>query len=244
MTAVAAVDVRNVSKTFGVSKALDDVSMSIPTGSSVALAGRNGAGKSTLISVITGVLRPDEGAVEFSGDAEGGGIGCVYQKSTLVPDLSAAENLMLNAYPRAKWGGVDWRRLRQRGEQILDEWNCAHLADTVVKELDPVDRKIVEICRVLSHAPSVLLLDEPTAGLDYAGAQRLFEHMREARSRGVSLLYVSHHLDEAFDVCDRTTVLRDGRVVLEDSADGSTPVDLPLRSGDLLRLRSPDIVLG
>ncbi|WP_425822858.1 sugar ABC transporter ATP-binding protein [Microbacterium sp. DT81.1] len=203
------------------------MSMQIPAGSSVALAGRNGAGKSTLISVITGVLRPDEGVVEFGSAAEeGGGVGCVYQKSTLVPDLTAAENLMINAYPRSRWGGVDWRKLRQRGAEILDEWDCAHLADTLVNELEPVDRKIVEICRVLSHSPSVLLLDEPTAGLDYAGAQRLFAHVREARSRGVSLLYVSHHLDEAFDVCDRTTVLRDGRVVLDCALEGLSVSDI------------------
>lgn len=226
-TATASVEVRNVSKTFGVSKALDDVSLTIPSGSSVALNGRNGAGKSTLISIITGVLRPDEGTVEFSGAAQAaGGIGCVYQKSTLVPELTAAENLALGAYPRQRWGAVDWRTVRRRGEQILDEWDCGHVADSLVRDLEPVDKKIVEICRVLSLSPSVLLLDEPTAGLDYSGAQRLFSHIREARSRGVSLLYVSHHLDEAFDVCDRTTVLRDGRVVLDRSLDGITVADI------------------
>lgn len=222
-----AVDVRNITKTFGVSKALDNVSMTIPTGSSVALIGRNGAGKSTLISIITGVTRADEGTVEFSGEAQGaGGVGCVYQKSTLVTELTAAENLMLNAYPRHAWGGVNWGKVRKQGAAILDSWNCGHLADVPVNELEPVERKIVEICRVLSHDPSVLLLDEPTAGLDYAGAQRLFDHIREARSRGVSLLYVSHHLDESFDVCDRATVLRDGRVVLNRELDGLNVSDI------------------
>lgn len=222
-----AVDVRNITKIFGVSKALDDVSMTIPQGSSVALIGRNGAGKSTLISIITGVTRADEGTVHFSGAAqESGGIGCVYQKSTLVTELTAAENLMLNAYPRRAWGGVDWAKVRKQGAEILDEWDCGRLADTPVHELEPVERKIVEICRVLSHDPSVLLLDEPTAGLDYAGAQRLFEHIGTARERGVSLLYVSHHLDEAFDVCDRTTVLRDGHVVLDRELAGLSMSDI------------------
>lgn len=223
----AAVDVRNVSKSFGMSRALDGVSMTVPAGSSVALIGRNGAGKSTLISVITGVLKPDSGSVVFSGAAsQANGVGCVYQKSTLVPDLTAAENIMLNAYPRRHWGGVDWGKVRQRGTEILDEWDCGEIANDLVRDLEPVDKKIVEICRVLSHAPSVLLLDEPTAGLDYAGAQRLFTHMREARNRGVSLLYVSHHLDESFDVCDRTTVLRDGKVVLDRSLSGMTVPDI------------------
>jgi simple sugar transport system ATP-binding protein len=223
----AAVEVRNVSKSFGMSRALDNVSMIVPSGSSVALIGRNGAGKSTLISVITGVLRPDAGSVEFSNAAsQANGVGCVYQKSALVPGLTAAENIMLNAYPRHGWGGVDWRKVRKRGTEILDEWDCGRIADNLVGDLEPVDKKIVEICRVLSHAPSVLLLDEPTAGLDYAGAQRLFSHMREAKNRGVSLLYVSHHLDEAFDVCDHTTVLRDGKVVLDRSLSGMTIPDI------------------
>ena len=221
VTASPAVEVKNVSKSFGVSRALDDVSLAIPAGSSLGLIGRNGAGKSTLIAIITGVLRQDSGSVEFDGAvAEAGGIGCVYQKSTLVPELTAAENILLNAYPRTALGTVNWREVSRRGSAILEEWGCGDIADRVVSELEPVDRKIVEICRVLAGKPSLLLLDEPTAGLDYAGTQRLFAHMREARARGVTLLYVSHHLDEVFEICEWATVLRDGRVVLDRSLEG------------------------
>lgn len=217
----------NVSKSFGANRVLKDVSMTIPTGSSVALVGRNGAGKSTLISIITGVLRPDQGSVEFdSTNSESTSIGCVYQNSTLIPELTAAENLMLNTYPRHPWGGVNWGKVQAQGREILGEWNIAHLANVLVRDLEPVERKIVEICRVLSQSPNVLLLDEPTAGLDFDGAQRLFAHVRTARERGVSLLYVSHHLDESFEVCDRTTVLRDGGVALDRPLQGLTVSDV------------------
>ena len=227
VTAPPAVEVKHVSKSFGMSRALSDVSLSIPAGSSVGLIGRNGAGKSTLISIVTGVLRPDSGIVEFGGaTSEAGRIGCVYQKSTLVPELTAAENVLLNAYPRTSIGTVDWKEVRRRGRAILREWECADIAERLVSELDPVDRKIVEICRVLATEPSLLLLDEPTAGLDYAGAQRLFDHIREAQARGVTLLYVSHHLDEVFDVCDWATVLRDGQVVMNQSLEGVQTSDI------------------
>lgn len=220
-----AVRVKDVSKSFGANRALEDVSMTIKKGSSLALVGRNGAGKSTLISVITGMLPPDSGSVEFELSDQISGIGCVFQRSTLVAELSAAENIMLNNYPR-KLGVVNWRELAARGRRILAEWDCEHISDKPVSSLAPVERKIVEICRALSRNPSVLLLDEPTAGLDYAGAQRLFARIREAQERGVSILYVSHHLEEIFEICDSTTVLRDGRVVLDRELEGMSIRDL------------------
>ena len=219
------VAVCGVSKSFGASRALLDVSLTIPRGRSRALVGRNGAGKSTLISIITGIVMPDTGTVQFA-DARGQSrIECVYQRSTLVPGLTAAENVMLNNYPR-RLGLVDWGRTRAAGRDILAEWNCAHVADQPAEKLAPVERKIVEICRALSRNPGVLLLDEPTAGLDYAGAQHLFERVRQAQERQVSIIYVSHHLEEVFDVCDDTTVLRDGQVVLDRDLSGMNMRDL------------------
>ena len=212
----AAVRATGISKSFGANRALNDVTLTIKKGSSLALVGRNGAGKSTLISIITGMLSPDAGTVEF-GLADGSaGVECVFQRSTLVPGLSAAENIMLNRYPR-RLGMVDWKRLARRGEELLAEWDCAAISNKPVESLAPVERKIVEICRALSRKPSVLLLDEPTAGLDYAGAQRLFKRLRESQERSVSVLYVSHHLEEVFDVCDHAVALRDGSVVLDRS---------------------------
>lgn len=220
-----AVRVNGVSKAFGRNRALDKVSLTIEKGSSLALLGRNGAGKSTLISIITGIHPPDAGTVEFGSRGRSAGVECVFQRSTLVPALTAAENIMLNNYPK-RGGMVDWKRLSRRGRDILADWDCANIVDAPVETLAPVERKIIEICRALSRNPSVLLLDEPTAGLDFAGGQRLFKWIREARDRGVSLLYVSHHLEEIFEVCDQTTVLRDGRVVLDRALDGMSIRDL------------------
>lgn len=228
----------HVSKTFGVTKALDDVSMSVQPGSAVALLGRNGAGKSTLIAIMTGLLKPDEGTVQFPEAQEGARpVGCVYQRSALIPGLSAAENIAVNRFPRRRSGLIHWTEVRRAGRELLAEWNCASISDTLVEDLDPVDRKVVEICRVLSLNPRVLLLDEPTAGLDYGGAQRLFGHIEAAKRQGVGVVYVSHHLQECFDVCDSATVLRDGRVVMESSLEG-------LSVSDLVRAMVGDSVVG
>jgi len=221
----AALQVTNVSMTFGVTKALSDVSMRVDNGSSVALVGRNGAGKSTLVSVITGLLNPDSGTVEFHGHGAQQ-VGCVYQRSTLIPWLTAAENISLQRFPRNRLGLVDWPRLRGTGRELLSEWNCERIANSIVADLEPVERKVVEICRVLSLDPNVLVLDEPTAGLDFGGAKKLFGHIQDARARGVAIVYVSHHLQEIFEVCDRTTVLRDGRVVFDESLSGLSVSDV------------------
>jgi simple sugar transport system ATP-binding protein len=228
MTAPVTTSVRveNVSKVFGVNVALDRVSMTIDRGTSLALAGRNGAGKSTLIAVITGMLNPTSGSVTIDATAASSGLGCVYQRSTLAPGLTASENIMLNNYPLALAGRIDWRKARRVGREMLAEWDCAQIADTPVERLAPVERKIVEICRALSRNPSVLLLDEPTAGLDYGSAQRLFARIRELQQKDVSVLYVSHHLEESFDVCDKTVVLRDGRVVMDRALKGLAVCDL------------------
>ncbi|MGF9648824.1 sugar ABC transporter ATP-binding protein [Pseudarthrobacter oxydans] len=236
MTASPAVQIRGVSKSFGVVKALTNVELTVERGASLALLGRNGAGKSTLISIVTGLQTPDTGVVQF-GDREPGdrrGVGCVYQKSTLVPGLTAAENIALNRYPRTSVGSIDWREVKRRGKERLDEWGCGHVADRRIEDLDSVDRKIVEICRVISADPDVLLLDEPTAGLDFGGAQRLFASIERARRKGVSIIYVSHHLEEVFEVCDTTAVLRDGKVVLNQRLDG-------LRVGDLVTAMVGDV---
>jgi simple sugar transport system ATP-binding protein len=222
MSSPAAVQVKSVSKSFGVTRALSNVSLTVDRGSSVALLGRNGAGKSTLVSIITGLLSPDAGTVQFGDDEQTDqrGVGCVYQKSTLVGGLTAAENISLHHFPRSRAGLVDWPTVRRIGRERLSEWNCEHISDKLVDDLDPVERKIVEICRILSLDPHVLLLDEPTAGLDHGGTQRLFARIHEARQRGVSIVYVSHHLEEVFEVCEKATVLRDGEVVLDQSLSG------------------------
>jgi simple sugar transport system ATP-binding protein len=224
-----AITVTGVSKAFGPTQALSDVSLAIDRGESRALIGKNGAGKSTLMAILTGLLRPDAGTVQVT-DEEGGSafatVGCVYQRSTLIPAATAAENIALARFPTTGLGLIRWNAVRRDAVALLAEWDCGHLADTAVEEMDPLERKIVEICRVLSLGPKVLLLDEPTAGLDMTATERLFRHITKARDRGVSIVYVSHHLQEVFEVCDTVSVLRDGMLVLTAPLSGMGVDDL------------------
>lgn len=215
--------VRDVSKSFGPTRALSGVSLDIKAGECAALVGRNGAGKSTLVSLLAGVAKADTGHIEVSSSAAG--LGCVFQRSRLVPAATAAENILMGAFPRRR-GLVDWAAVSRMAEEALDAWGCAHVVNKAVEDLAPVDRKIVEICRAMISGPDVLLLDEPTAELDQAGAQRLFEAIRGATSRGVGVVYVSHHLEEVLDVCDTAHVLRDGHLVRSVAAESITIPEL------------------
>lgn len=213
-TAEPVMRVSRISKRFGTTKALDDVSLTLHEGEVRALLGRNGAGKSTLIAAITGLLEPDEGGIEFTDpDLAARGVACVYQKSTLIPHLTAAENVFIDTYPRTRLGTVSWRATSAQARALLAEWGADALTDRLVSDLDPLQRKVVEICRALATGSRILLLDEPTAGLDGDATRTLFERMRTLTGQGISIVYVSHYLDEVFEVCDTATVLRDGAVV-------------------------------
>jgi simple sugar transport system ATP-binding protein len=223
-----AIVVDRVSKSFGPTRALSEVSLSIDRGESRALIGKNGAGKSTLMSILTGLVKPDSGEVSVLAGADRSdfsGVGCVYQRSTLVPAATAAENIALNAFPRSG-RFINWRAVRRQAVEALSEWGCEHAVDTPVELLDPLERKIVEICRVLSSGPTVLLLDEPTAGLDRPAVQKLFGNIERAKQRGVTVIFVSHHLHEVFEVCDSVTTLRDGALVSTEQLTDLTVADL------------------
>jgi simple sugar transport system ATP-binding protein len=226
-----AVEARNVSKTFGSVEVLHNVSVSIPAGSARGLVGRNGAGKSTLVSILTGLLSPSSGKVFIEG-AEAPAqratpdwrnkVACVYQRSTLIPTLSVAENLFANAYPGgSRW--VNWSRMNAQARDICEEWELGVDVDTPASGLRVEQRQIVEIARALAKGARFIIFDEPTAALESKEVARLFERIRRLKADDVTLLYISHHLQEIYDICDSVTVLRDGRVILSD-----TPVaDLP-----------------
>jgi simple sugar transport system ATP-binding protein len=216
-----AIDIRGLQKSFGSTQALTDANLIVRSGESRALLGRNGAGKSTLIAMLTGLVTPDAGSIHIQGAngevTEGPGsdsIACVYQKSTLVPELTVAENISLGAYPRKRWGSVDWPAIRRTATDQLKDWGYERIVDKTVADLEPLEKKIVEVCRALSRGPRILLLDEPTAGLDEGASHELFAQINSLRQRGVTVIYVSHHLEEIFKVCDSVTILRDGRDVL------------------------------
>ncbi|RZQ60635.1 sugar ABC transporter ATP-binding protein [Amycolatopsis suaedae] len=227
MTAEPVVRAHGVGKRYGPTVALHDVSLTVRPGESHALVGRNGAGKSTLVSILTGLSKPDTGAVEFGGrpapalgDREGwrSRVACVYQHSTVIPHLTVAENLFLNRQPTGRFG-ISWSRLRRQAAELLESWRVAVDPDVPAGELSVEDRQLVEIARALSYGARFIVLDEPTAQLDSQAIERLFVRMRELQASGVTFLFISHHLQEVHEVCQAVTVLRDARHVVTAGVD-------------------------
>lgn len=217
-----AAEVKRISKRFGANQALVHVSVAIPAGDSRALVGRNGAGKSTLVATLTGLISPDSGQVRLAGTpapaladrrAWRRLVACVYQRSTVVPALTVAENLFLNAHPAIGNVWIRWPALRRQAEMVLQEWELEIDVTRETGRLSVEQRQIVEIARALIQGTRFIILDEPTAELDGREIARLFERMRRLQQSGVTFLYISHHLDEIYEVCRSVTVLRDGRVV-------------------------------
>jgi simple sugar transport system ATP-binding protein len=217
-------EAEHVSKTFGETRALIDVSLGVWAGECHGLVGRNGAGKSTLVSLLTGLSRPDHGSIRLAGEPAPGladrgawleKVACVYQRSMMVPPLTVAENVFLNR-PTGRKGSplVDWREMRQRAHAVMLEWGFDLDVDQQASSLTVEQRQIVEIARALSIGARFLILDEPTAALEKAAIERLFDRVRRLRDGGVGILYISHHLEEIYDICDRVSVLRDGELVL------------------------------
>ncbi|TDQ46570.1 sugar ABC transporter ATP-binding protein [Actinorugispora endophytica] len=217
------VETLGLGRRFGSTVALRDVDLRVLPGQSHALVGRNGAGKSTLVSLLTGLASPDTGEVRFGGeaapsvadrDAWRSRVACVYQKSTVIPELTVAENLFVNRQPLTRFGAIDWRRLRAESRELMEQWDVHVDIDRQVRDLTVEDRQMVEIARALSFGARFIILDEPTAQLDSAEIDRLFERMRALQESGVTFLFISHHLQEVYEVCQEVTVLRDARWIL------------------------------
>jgi simple sugar transport system ATP-binding protein len=214
-------EVRGVTKRFGGTLALDSIDMTVTAGMSHALAGRNGAGKSTLVSILTGLVKPDQGEVLFDGEpAPDPGdlkrwrkaIACVYQHSMTIPDLTVAENLFLNDYPEVR-GRIDWRRINREATDLLEYWGLDVGVGTKISNLSVGNRQLVEIARALRGGSRLVVLDEPTAQLETKEISQLFGHMDRLKQSGVTFLYISHHLQEIYEACSWVTVFRDGRLV-------------------------------
>ncbi len=222
-----------VSKRFGPTEALAAVHLAVQAGEVHGLVGRNGAGKSTLVSVLTGLTKPESGRVRFGSEAAPpladreawrGRVACVYQKSMIIPELTVTENLFLNR--QADRRVISWGRLRQRASKILDGYGVPVKPSLLAKELTVEQRQLVEIARVLSTGVRFVVLDEPTAQLDGPAIDRLFASMRALQATGVTFLFVSHRLQEVYDICQSVTVLRDGRGVLSTPVQGLSHRDL------------------
>ncbi len=228
-------EVRNVSKRFDATAALTDVSLELHAGEIHALVGENGAGKSTLVKILAGVHAPDSGTIMLDGveveipdpvTARLLGIAVVHQEPRLFPDLSVAENVFLAHPPTRRFGAISWAAMRQMAAAIFGELGVHLDVGATVRGLSMADQQLIEIAKALSVDARVLILDEPTSALSAHEVERLFTIVRRARDRGVAVLFVSHRLEEVFELCDRATVFRDGRHIVTASVGDLTTADL------------------
>jgi rhamnose transport system ATP-binding protein len=233
--APARADLRGISKRFAATQALDDVSLDLQPGEVHALVGENGAGKSTLVKILAGIHQPESGTIwldgnetQIHGPAESRalGIAVVHQEPRLFPDLTVAENVFIGHAPRGRLGTIDWGGTRKAAQALFHELDVQFDVDAPVRGLSMADQQLIEIAKALSVEARVLILDEPTASLSAHEVERLFTIVRRLRDRGVSVLFVSHRLDEVFQLCDRATVFRDGKDVITIATSELTTADL------------------
>lgn len=214
--------VNKISKEFPGVKALDSVDLTLRKGEIHALVGENGAGKSTLIKILAGIYLKDSGEILFENrhvdfhrvsDSLKLGIKVVFQELTLIPGLSVAENVFLESFPLKKSRMIDWNRLNSKTIEILKSIGLEIDPKLKVSELSVPYQQMVEISRAFSHEKKVVVMDEPTSALTPNEVKFLFNAIRKLKNLGVATLYVTHKLDEIFELCDRVTVLRDGNLI-------------------------------
>jgi len=215
------VQLRSIGRVFPGVRALDGVDLQLRAGECHGLLGQNGAGKSTLVKILSGADEPDCGVIEVDGvavrlsnpaDAHAAGIYTIFQELSLVASLTVAENIYLSDLPRQR-GLVSWGRMRRQASEALRSLGFQIDADRRVGTLPVAEQQAVEIAKAVHHRVRVLLLDEPTATLPRPDVSKLFDTLRRLKASGVAVLYISHRMDEVFEICDRLTVLRDGRRV-------------------------------
>lgn len=215
-------ELKNITKTFPGVKALDNVSFDLQQGEVHALCGENGAGKSTLMHVLGGVYPPDSGEVFISGkevkfenplEASKCGIAVVFQELSLVSNLTVAENIFANRQPVGKFGIIDTKKLYEDTNEVLKLFEIGDIIkpNMLISNLSVANQQVVEILKSMSLNPRILVFDEPTSSLTSTEKDELFKNIRKLKSIGISFIYISHHLNEIFEIADRVTVLRDGR---------------------------------
>jgi rhamnose transport system ATP-binding protein len=220
---------------FGAVHALADVSIDLYGGEVHGLVGENGAGKSTLVKILAGVYRPDSGQLLVNGEpaavhspaaARAAGIAVIYQEPTLFPDLTAAENIFMGRQPLRRGRRIDTRQMRAQAGKLFEQLGVRLDPGRICRGLSIADQQIIEIAKALSLEARVIVMDEPTAALSAAEVARLFDVARTLRASGAAVLFISHRLEEVFEICQRVTVMRDGREVLTSMLDGLTADDL------------------
>jgi ABC-type sugar transport system ATPase subunit len=220
---------QGITKSFGHIQVLHGVDLSVARGEVLGLLGENGAGKSTLLNILNGVLPRDDGEIVIDGEpvtfdtpkeAQNAGLAFIHQELSLLPYLSVAENIFLNRLPRKNPWLVDWATCNRQAADILERLAVKIDPRTLVGRLGTAEQELIEIAKALSMNARILAMDEPTASLTEAEIERLFALMGSLKADGVSIIYVSHRLHEVAEICDRATILRDGKIV--DTVDAKT----------------------
>lgn len=229
----ALIQLQDITKSFAGIHALTNVDFDLRAGEVHALCGENGAGKSTLMRVLGGEMRPETGRTLMQGeeirlhgptDAIRRGITVIHQEMALAPDLSVAENIFLGALP----AGISWPKLRERARRLISRLGFDIAPGDLVSDLSVAHQQVVEIAKALSREAKVIVFDEPTAVLSTGDARRLLQIIRDLKAEGVGIVYISHRLDEIYEISDRITVMKDGRRV-DTVTPASTPVDQLIR---------------
>lgn len=215
------VEMQDISKSFSGVPALRAASLAIEPGEVMALVGQNGAGKSTMIKILTGAYRRDSGEVRFEGQAvdfatpaaaQSAGISTIYQEINLIPHRSVAENIFLGEEPR-RFGLLDWKRINEESASVLSRFNIDLDVRQPLNLFNAATRQMVAIARAVTRRARLVIMDEPTSSLDEREVKTLFETIATLKDDGVAVVFISHRLDELYAICDRVTIMRDGRTV-------------------------------
>ena len=219
--------VQGIEKSFPGVKALDHINFAVRKGTVHTLCGENGAGKSTLMKIINGQYKPDAGQIFIDEkpvtikdpiQARSYGIAMIPQELNYVPELSVEENLFLGRLPVTKFGKVDWKKVRKEATDLLNQEKLPYKPTQKLKTLTVSDIQMLEIIKAVSVGAQIIIMDEPTSSITEREVQNLFEKIRELKAHGVSIIYISHKMDEVFQIADDITVLRDGTVISSDRA--------------------------
>lgn len=227
----AVLSVQGISKSFPGVKALDNVSFDVRAGSVHALCGENGAGKSTLMKIINGIYQPDTGTIRVRGeevrikspiDARACGIAMISQELNYVPEMTIAESFFMGRLP-LKYGSVNWRHVRGEAKRVLKEEGLKFSGKRRLNTLTVSEIQTLEILRAVYHSAEILIMDEPTSAIAHKEVESLFAKIRALRAEGKAIIYISHKMDEVFQLADDISVLRDGAVVSSQTAANTTP---------------------
>lgn len=220
--------VKNINKSFPGVKALDNISFGVKKGTVHVICGENGAGKSTLMKIINGIYEEDSGDILIDGkkvrvknpiEARALGISMIFQELNYMPEMTIEESLVVGNWPKDKFNKVDWKEIRKRTLELLENEDLDYSPTTKLKELTVSDIQMLEILKAISYNAEIIIMDEPTSAITQKEVAVLFKKINELRERGTAIIYISHKMDEIFEIADEITVFRDGTVV------DSRPID-------------------